>query len=157
MPIIQDEWHRRKARNSGSHKSAHFAKQNLQGGPSQQTWQNRGNNNASSPSQQQVNPRWTPAPFKKFGKRPNKQPYQGNSYPGNNQSAGPNLKMNQQNRQNKKWAHNAVLEENKALKAQLEKKAEASEKDKGKSKSVNFAALPMARIDELDDTNSIIN
>ena len=29
MPIIQDEWHRRKARNSGCHKLAHFAKQNL--------------------------------------------------------------------------------------------------------------------------------
>ena len=148
MPIIQDEWHRRKARNSGSHKSAHFAKQNLRGGPSRQTWQNRGNNNASSSSQQQVNPRWTPAPFKKFGKRLNKQPYQGNRYPGNNQSAGPNLKMNQQNCQNKKLVHNTVLEEN---------KAETSKKDKGKGKSVSFATLPMARIDEVDDTSSIIH
>ena len=54
-------------------------------------------------------------------------------------------------------AHNAVLEENRALKAQLANKAETSKKDKGKGKSVSFAALPMARIDEVDDTNSIIN
>ena len=46
---------------------------------------------------------------------------------------------------------------NKALKAQLANKAETSKKDKSKGKSVNFAALPMARIDEVDDTNSIIN
>ena len=46
--------------------------------------------------------------------------------------------MNWQNHQNKKLAHNAVLEENKALKAQLANKAETSKKDKGKGKSVNL-------------------
>ena len=70
---------------------------------------------------------------------------------------GPNLKSNQQNRQNKKFARQALVEEVKELKAQIANKAETSKKDKGKGKSVSFAALPMARIDEVDDTNSIIN
>ena len=54
-------------------------------------------------------------------------------------------------------ARQALIEEVKDLKAQIANKSETLEKDKGKGKSVSDATLPVARIDEVDDTYLIID
>ena len=70
MPILQEEWQRRQARRH-EHKLSHLARTNIRGGPQHQQWQGPSNYNQQAGQQNYNNNYNKPAPYNKFGKRPN--------------------------------------------------------------------------------------
>ena len=70
MPVLQEEWQRRQARHH-EHKSSHLARTNIRGGPQRQQWQGPSNYNQQAGQQNYNNNYNKPAPYNKFGKRPN--------------------------------------------------------------------------------------
>jgi hypothetical protein len=102
MPILQEEWQRRQARR-GDHKSSHLARGGMHGAPQRQYWQGNQNNSGYTPQQvhQIITPGYKPAPYKKFGKKPNYKPNNQNpGYNSNNSgSKGPNGPNWERNRQ----------------------------------------------------------
>ena len=92
MPILQEEWQRRQARQS-DHKSSHLARGGIRGAPQHQPWKGNQNNSGYTPhaGPSNYNPSYKPAPYK-FGKKPNYKPNNQNpGYNSNNSgSKGPN-------------------------------------------------------------------
>ena len=107
MPVLQEEWQCHQAR-CHKHKSSHLARTNICGGPQCQQWQGQQNNYTPQAGQQNYNNDYNkPAPYNKFGKRPNNFNSNSNQKPNYNKlsgSKGPNWEPNQQNHRNKKQA-----------------------------------------------------
>ena len=150
MPILQEEWHRQRARSScGENKSAHFTKQNLCGGPNRQQWQaqqqgpqNNSYNNNYNPQQQAGPSNYKPAPYKKFGQRLNYQ----NSNQSSNTGHGPNHQHNKTNCQSKKMVKQALIEENKAVRSQSNQKTDKVKQIKAKANQCNLLPYPLLEL-----------
>jgi hypothetical protein len=145
MPILQEEWQRRQARH-GDHKSSHFARANMCGGPQHQQWQGNQNNFGSTPQAgpSNYNPSYKPAPYNKFGKKLNYKPNNQNpGYNSNNSGSkgpnGPNWEQNHQNRQNKRQAKMLLKEQVAKLKGQSKTDTKGKKKEKA-VKSANLLA-----------------
>jgi hypothetical protein len=150
MPILQEEWQRRQARR-GEQKSSHLARGGMHGAPQRQHWQGNQNNSGYTPQAgpSNYNSGYKPAPYKKFGKKPNYKP--NNQNPGYISNAsgskgpnGPNWERNRQNRQNKKQARMLLKEQV----AKLESQSKPDTKGKKKEKAGKSANL-LARIDDI--------
>ena len=135
MPILQEEWQCHQARRH-EQKSSYLARTNIHGGPQCQHWQGQQNNYTPQAGQQNYNNSYNkPAPYNKFGKRPNNFNSNSNQKPDYNKPAGskgPNWTCNQQNCQNKKQAKQLLLDKV----VNLEKnQSKTDKKGKGKRKS----------------------
>ena len=127
MPILQEEWQRRQARRH-EHKSSHLARTNIRGGPQRQQWQ--GPSNYQQAGQQNYNNNYNkPAPYNKFGKKPNNFNNQKPDYKPQG-SFGPNHERNKQNRLNKKKAKMLLMDQIKKLEPNQK---ESDKKGKGKA------------------------
>ena len=95
MPVLQEEWQCRQAR-CHEHKLSHLARTNICGGPQRQQWQGQQYNPQAG--QQNYNNNYNkPAPYNKFGKKPNNFNSNSNQKPDYNKpsgSKGPNLACN---------------------------------------------------------------
>jgi hypothetical protein len=123
----------------------------MHGAPQHQYWQGNQNNSGYTPQvgPSNYNSGYKPAPYKKFGKKPNYKP--NNQNPGYNSNAsgskgpnGPNWERNCQNRQNKKQARMLLKEQV----AKLESQSKPDTKGKKKEKAGKSANL-LARIDDI--------
>jgi hypothetical protein len=163
MPILQEEWQRRQARH-GEHKSSHLARGGMHGAPQRQHWQGNQNNSGYTPQAgpSNYNSGYKPAPYKKFGKKPNYKP--NNQNPGYNSNVsgskgpnGPNWERNHQNRQNKKQARVLLKEQVAKLKSQSKTDTKGKKKEKA-GKSANLLAriddIPLeSRMEDIDSYN----
>jgi hypothetical protein len=145
MPILQEEWQRRQARR-GEQKSSHLARGGMHGAPQRQHWQGNQNNSGYTPQAgpSNYNSGYKPAPYKKFGKKPNYKP--NNQNPGYNSNIsgskgpnGPNWERNRQNRQNKKQARVLLKEQVAKLESQSKTDTKGKKKEKA-GKSANLLA-----------------
>ena len=143
MPVLQEEWQCHQARRH-DHKSSHLARTNICGGPQHQHWQGQQNNYTPQAGQHNYN---KPAPYNKFGKRPNNFNSNSNQKPDYNKpsrSKGPNWDHNWQNHLNKKQAKQFLMDRVKSLEMNH---VQPKPDKKGKGKAVKTANL-LARIDE---------
>jgi hypothetical protein len=145
MPILQEEWQRRQARR-GEQKSSHLARGGMHGAPQRQHWQGNQNNSGYTPQAgpSNYNSGYKPAPYKKFGKKPNYKP--NNQNPGYNSNVsgskgpnGPNWERNRQNHQNKKQARMLLKEQVAKLESQSKPDTKGKKKEKA-GKSANLLA-----------------
>ena len=145
MPILQEEWQRCQARRH-EHKLSHLARMNIRGGPQRQQWQGPSNYNQQAGQQNYNNNYNKPAPYNKFGKKPNRfNNSNSNQKPDYNKPSGghgPNWARNKENRENKKKAKMLLTDQVKKLESNQEKPDK-----KGKGKAPKTANL-LARIDE---------
>jgi hypothetical protein len=123
----------------------------MHGAPQRQHWQGNQNNSGYTPQAgpSNYNSGYKPAPYKKFGKKPNyKTNNQNPGYNSNNSGSkgpnGPNWERNRQNRQNKKQARVLLKEQV----AKLESQSKTDTKGKKKEKAGKSANL-LARIDDI--------
>jgi hypothetical protein len=145
MPILQEEWQRCQAR-CGDHKSSHLARGGMHGAPQRQHWQGNQNNSGYTPQAgpSNYNSCYKPAPYKKFGKKPNYKPNNQNpGYNSNNSGSkgpnGPNWERNCQNCQNKKQARMLLKEQVAKLEGQSKTDTKGKKKEKA-GKSANLLA-----------------
>jgi hypothetical protein len=163
MPILQEEWQRRQARRS-DHKSSHLTRGGMHGAPQCQHWQGNQNNSGYTPQAgpSNYNSGYKPAPYKRFGKKPNYKPNNQNpGYNSNNSGSkgpnGPNWEQNRQNRQNKKQARMLLKEQVAKLEGQSKPDTKGKKKEKA-SKSANLLAqiddiLLESRMEDIDSYN----
>ena len=139
MPILQEEWQHRQAR-CHKHKLSHLARTNIRGAPQHQQWQGPSNYNQQAGQQNYNNNYNKPAPYNKFGKRPNNfNNSNSNQKPDYNKpsgSNGPNWARNKQNCKNKKKAKMLLMDQVKKLESNQEK---PDKKGKGKAPKTAFS------------------